>query len=62
MKKKVELDVPKVLTALDVSPLSKLSWLTKVHLAFEGQTPLEMLRLDRLSDVLVEATAVGLAG
>ena len=50
-----------VLTALEVSPLSKLSWLTRVHRAFEGRTPLEMLRLGHLSEVLVEAMAVGIA-
>ncbi|MGL6340656.1 MAG: hypothetical protein ACRC80_16140 [Waterburya sp.] len=50
---------PEVLAALEVSPLAKLSWLSKVHRAFEGRTPLEMLRLGYLSDVLVEARAVG---
>jgi hypothetical protein len=39
--------------------LIKLNWLSKVHRAFEGRTPLEMLRLGYLSDVLVEARAVG---
>ena len=48
-----------VLSALDVSPLTKLNWLTKIHRAFEGRTPIDMLRLGRLDDVLVEARAVG---
>ncbi|MGL5077420.1 MAG: hypothetical protein ACRDBG_16555 [Waterburya sp.] len=51
--------LPEVLAALEVSPFVKLSWLSKVHRAFEGRTPLEMLRLGYLSDVLVEAWAVG---
>ena len=37
--------LPEALAALDVSPLVKLNWLTKVHRAFEGRTPLDMLRL-----------------
>ena len=51
--------LPEILAALDVSPLRKLNWLTKVHRAFEGRTPLDMLRLGHLSEVLVEAISVG---
>ena len=51
--------LPEVLSALDVSSLRQLNWLTKVHRAFEGRTPLEMLLLGNLSDVLIEARAVG---
>ena len=51
--------LPEVLAALEVSPFIKLNWLTKVHLAFEGRTPLDMLRLGYLSDVVIEARAVG---
>lgn len=53
--------LPEILATLDVSPLRQLNWLTKVHRAFEGRTPLDMLHLGRLSEVKIEAIAVGVA-
>ncbi len=51
---------PEVLTALDVSDFTKLNWLMKPHLAFEGKTPVEMLKQGEIEAVVVEARAVGM--
>jgi hypothetical protein len=48
-----------VLQALQVSNLAKARWLQKPHPVFGGSTPLDLLRLGRLEDVLVEAGQVG---
>ena len=48
-----------VLAALDVSDFVKLNWLMKPHLAFEGKTPVEMLKQGDAKAVVVEARAVG---
>jgi hypothetical protein len=50
---------PKVLAALDVSDFTKLNWLRKSHLAFEGKTPIEMLKQGAIEAVTIEARAVG---
>ena len=52
---------PKVLAALDVSDFTKLNWLCKPHLAFEGKTPVEMLKQGEIETVVIEARAVGVA-
>lgn len=52
--------LPQVLKALEVSDFTKLNWLTKPHLAFNNQTPVEMLKQGRLHEVLVEARGVNL--
>ncbi|MEO1004557.1 MAG: hypothetical protein AAFW67_01640 [Cyanobacteria bacterium J06638_38] len=51
--------LPGVLDALDVSDFVKLNWFCKPHLAFEGQTPVEMLKQGEVEAVVVEARAVG---
>lgn len=51
--------LPEVLRALDVSPLGKASWLTRVSPFLEGRTPLEALRGGDLERVLDQARAVG---
>jgi hypothetical protein len=52
---------PEVLAALDVSDFTKLNWLCKPHLAFEGKTPIEMLKQGEIKAVTLEAQAVGVA-
>jgi hypothetical protein len=52
---------PQVLAALDVSDFTKLNWLCKPHLAFEGKTPIEVLKTGEIKAVVVEARAVGVA-
>jgi hypothetical protein len=47
------------LAALDVSDFTKLNWLRKSHLAFEGKTPIEMLKQGAIEAVTIEARAVG---
>ncbi len=50
--------LPEVLRVLETSDFTKLNWLVKPHLAFAGQTPIEMLKQGRVEDVIVEARAV----
>lgn len=52
--------LPEVLAALDVSDFIKLNWLNKPHLAFEGKTPIEMLKKGEIESVVTEARAVGI--
>ena len=52
--------LPEVLNTLDVSDFIKLNWLSKPHLAFEGKTPIEMLKQGRVEAVVTEARAVGI--
>lgn len=52
---------PEVLAALDVSDFTKLNWLCKPHLAFDGKTPVEMLKQGEIDTVVIEARAVGVA-
>jgi hypothetical protein len=52
---------PEVLAALNVSDFTKLNWLCKPHLAFEGKTPIEMLKQGEIEAVTLEAQAVGVA-
>lgn len=50
-----------VLAALDVSDFAKLNWFSLPHLAFEGQTPIEILKQGEVEALVVEARAVGVA-
>ena len=50
--------LPEVLKALDVSDFIKLNWLSKPHLAMDGKTPVEMLKLGEIKAVVIEARAV----
>jgi hypothetical protein len=52
--------LPEVLAALDVSDFIKLNWFNKPHLAFEGQTPIEILKQGKVKALVREAMAVGL--
>lgn len=52
--------LPEVLVALeDVSPFTRLNWLSKPNSVFDGLTPLEMLKQGEIDQVVVEARALG---
>ncbi len=52
--------LPEVLEALDdVSPFTKLNWLSKPNLIMGGLTPLEMLKQGEVEKVVIEARALG---
>ena len=51
--------LPDVLRALDVSPLGKASWLTRISPYLEGRTPLQALREGEFERVIDQARAVG---
>ncbi len=51
--------LPEVLEALEnVSPLTKLNWLSKPNSVFNGCTPWEMLKRGEVEQVVIEARAV----
>ena len=51
--------LPEVLDALEnVSPVTKLNWLSKPNSVFHGCTPLEMLNRGEVEQVVIEARAV----
>lgn len=52
--------LPEVLAALDVSDFIKLNWFNKPHLAFSGQTPIEILKQGKVKALVREARAVGI--
>ena len=52
--------LPEVLAALDVSDFIKLNWFNKPHLAFSGQTPIEVLKQGKVKALVREARAVGI--
>ena len=52
--------LPEVLAALDVSDFIKLNWFNKPHLAFSGQTPIEVLKQGKVEALVREARAVGI--
>lgn len=52
--------LPDVIRALHVSPLAKMSWLTRANSAFDGATPLDALRRGEIEAVVDEASAVGI--
>jgi hypothetical protein len=51
--------LPQALRALNVSPLSKASWLTRSNPILDGDTPLDVLRRGDVSRVMELARAVG---
>ena len=56
--------LPELLSALEISDFRKLNWLTKPLRAFEGRTPVEVLKSgdDKdIEDLIVEARGVGVA-
>ncbi|HET7035241.1 MAG TPA: hypothetical protein VFI42_06105 [Thermomicrobiaceae bacterium] len=52
--------LPHVLRALDVSPMAKVSWLTRASSVLDGATPLAALKTGRIEEVVALARAVGL--
>ncbi len=54
--------LPAVLKALDISPLGKVSWLTRPNPSLEGRTPLEALKAGEAERVVDQARAVGVGG
>jgi hypothetical protein len=53
--------LPAVIRALDVSPLAKVSWLTRANPMLDGQTPLACLEAGQVDRVVALAQAVGIA-
>jgi excisionase family DNA binding protein len=53
--------LPAVIRALDVSPLAKLSWLTRANPMLDGRTPLACLQAGEVERVVPLARAVGIA-
>ena len=56
--------LPELLKTLQISDFAKLNWLTKPLRAFEGRTPVEVLKSgdDKdIEDLIVEARGVGVA-
>ena len=56
--------LPEILKTLQISDFAKLNWLTKPLRAFEGRTPVEVLKSGELLDIedlIVEARGVGVA-
>ncbi len=53
--------LPDAIRALRVSPLAKISWLTRANPAFDGATPLDALKRGKIGAVVDEASAVGIA-
>ena len=56
--------LPELLKTLQISDFAKLNWLSKSLRAFEGRTPVEVLKSgheEDIEDLLVEARGVGVA-
>ncbi|MBE9045776.1 DUF2384 domain-containing protein [Pleurocapsales cyanobacterium LEGE 10410] len=56
--------LPELLKTLQISDFAKLNWLSKPSRAFEGQTPIEVLKSvneEDIEDLLVEARGIGVA-
>lgn len=51
----------RVLKALDVTPIAQAAWLVRPHPAFEGRTPLDVLKAGDVARVEHEAYGVGSA-
>lgn len=51
--------LPDVLKALNVPCFSKISWLTQPNYAFNGSTPIEVLKQGSKDEVITEARTVG---
>lgn len=54
--------LPDVIRALDVPPLAKISWLTRPNQAFDGRSPLALLKSGQVDRVVKQARGVGVAG
>ena len=55
---------PELIKTLQISDFAKLNWLTKPLRAFEGRTPVEVLKSNNaedIEDLMVEARGVGVA-
>lgn len=52
--------LPRVIRALDVSPLAKMGWLTRPNEMLDGDTPLSALRAGRIDEVMALAQGVGI--
>ena len=53
--------LPRVIRALDASPLAKVSWLTRANPSLDGATPLACLKGGQVERVVAAARAVALA-
>ena len=56
--------LPELIKTLQISDFAKLNWLTKPLRAFEGRTPVEVLKSgneEDIEDLIVEARGVGVA-
>ncbi len=51
--------LPMALKALDVSPLAKVSWLTRANQHLEGASPLDVLKRGDVARIIALAEAVG---
>jgi hypothetical protein len=51
--------LPRVIRALNVSPLAKISWLTRPNVHLDGATPLSCLKAGQIERVVALARAVG---
>jgi hypothetical protein len=52
--------LPTVIRALDVSPIAKMSWLTRANPMLDGETPLSCLKAGQVERVAALAHAVGI--
>ena len=56
--------LPELLKTLQISNFAKLNWLSKPLRAFDGQTPVEVLKSgneEDIEDLIVEARGMGVA-
>ncbi len=53
--------LPDVIRALEITPLAKISWLTRPNDVFDGKSPLELLRDGQAERVIRQARGVGIA-
>ena len=52
--------LPEVIRALDVSPMAKVSWLTRPNPMLDGATPLTCLKAGHVARIVALARAVGI--
>jgi len=52
--------LPEVIRALDISPMAKVSWLTRSNRMLDGETPLACLKAGDVERVVALARAVGI--
>lgn len=53
--------LPQVIRELDVSPMAKVSWLTRANPMLDGETPLARLKAGEIERVMILARGVGIA-